>query len=455
MSRVLVIDDDASLRFTLEAVLSDAGLVVEACDGGVSGLAAFELHGADVVLTDLAMPEMDGMQVLERMRANDPSVPVLILTAHGSERVAVAAMKAGAFDYIPKPFDPDELAIAVRRATDWRDLRLQNARLRTEAALGRTIIAVSPAMTRVMDMIARVAPKDVTVLLTGESGAGKDVLATVLQAHSRRADKPLIRFNAAAIPSELAEAELFGHTRGAFTGAQTARLGYFQQAHKGTLFIDEIGELPAAIQAKVLRALQSGEVQQLGGGRSETVDVRLIAATNRDLSADVKSGRFREDLFYRLNVVPIRVPPLRERPEDVEPLVRTFVRQYAERYGMGGVDFDPALVEALRAHSWPGNVRELENTIARLLALAPDERITLALWRSLSDGASPSAMPMTASGDPGPGHPLRGRVEAFERTLIAEAFESASRNQSETARRLGVSRPALIEKLHKYGLIGR
>jgi two-component system response regulator AtoC len=455
MSRVLVIDDDASLRFTLEAVLSDAGLVVEACDGGASGLAAFELHGADVVLTDLAMPEMDGMQVLERMRANDPSVPVLILTAHGSERVAVAAMKAGAFDYIPKPFDPDELAIAVRRATDWRDLRLQNARLRTEAALGRTIIAVSPAMTRVMDMIARVAPKDVTVLLTGESGAGKDVLATVLQAHSRRADKPLIRFNAAAIPSELAEAELFGHTRGAFTGAQTARLGYFQQAHKGTLFIDEIGELPAAIQAKVLRALQSGEVQQLGGGRSETVDVRLIAATNRDLSADVKSGRFREDLFYRLNVVPIRVPPLRERPEDVEPLVRTFVRQYAERYGMGGVDFDPALVEALRAHSWPGNVRELENTIARLLALAPDERITLALWRSLSDGASPSAMPMTASGDPGPGHPLRGRVEAFERTLIAEAFESASRNQSETARRLGVSRPALIEKLHKYGLIGR
>ena len=213
MSRVLVIDDDASLRFTLEAVLSDAGLVVEACDGGASGLAAFELHGADVVLTDLAMPEMDGMQVLERMRANDPSVPVLMLTAHGSERVAVAAMKAGAFDYIPKPFDPDELALAVRRATDWRDLRLQNARLRTEAALGRTIIAESPAMTRVMDMIARVAPKDVTVLLTGESGAGKDVLATVLQAHSRRADKPLIRFNAAAIPSELAEAELFGHTQ--------------------------------------------------------------------------------------------------------------------------------------------------------------------------------------------------------------------------------------------------
>src|ERR1700690_1529999 len=454
MSRVLVIDDDASLRFTLEAVLSDAGLVVEACDGGVSGLAAFEARGADTVLTDLAMPGMDGMQVLDRMRASDPSVPVLMLTAHGSERVAVAAMKAGAFDYIPKPFDPDELVLAVRRAIDWRELRLQNARLRTEAALGRTIVAESPAMKRVMDVVARVAPKDVTVLLTGESGSGKDVLAMVLQAHSRRADKPLVRFNAAAIPSELAEAELFGHTKGAFTGAQSARLGYFQQANKGTLFIDEIGELPLAIQAKVLRVIQSGEVQQVGG-RPEIVDVRLIAATNRDLTAEVKAGRFREDLFYRLNVVPIRVPPLRERPEDVEPLVRTFVFRYADRYGMSGVEVEPSLVEALRTNPWPGNVRELENTVARLLALAPDERITLALWRSLSEGPAASSAPPLATGDPGPGPPLRARVEAFERALIAEAFDAAARNQSETARRLGVSRPALIEKLHKYGLIGR
>jgi two-component system response regulator AtoC len=454
MSRVLVVDDDAALRFTLEAVLSDAGLVVEACDGGASGLAAFEARGADIVLTDLAMPNVDGMQVLERMRANDPGVPVFMLTAHGSERVAVAAMKAGAFDYMPKPFDPDELVLAVRRAIDWRELRLQNARLRTEAALGRTIVAESPAIKRLMDIVARVAPKDVTVLLSGESGSGKDILASVLHAHSRRADRALVRFNAAAIPSELAEAELFGHTKGAFTGAQAARLGYFQQAHKGTLFIDEIGELPLAIQAKVLRAMQSGEVQQVGG-RPEIVDVRLIAATNRDLTAEVKAGRFREDLFYRLNVVPIRVPPLRERPEDVEPLVRTFVRRYAERYGMGGVEVEPSVVDALRAHAWPGNVRELENTVARLLALAPDERITLALWRSLFDGPAASSMTPLATGDPGPGHPLRARVEAFERALIAEAFDSAGHNQSESARRLGVSRPALIEKLHKYGLIAR
>ncbi len=454
--RVLVIDDDASLRFTLEAVLSDAGLGVELADGGAAGVAAFEARGAAVVLTDLAMPGVDGMEVLTRIRAQDPSVPVLMLTAHGSERVAVAAMKAGAYDYLPKPFDPDELVLAVKRGIETRELRLQNARLRTEAQLGRTIVAESPAMRRVLDIVARVAPKDVTVLFTGESGAGKDVMATALHAHSRRADKAFVRFNAAAIPSELAEAELFGHTKGAFTGAQQARAGYFQQADKGTLFIDEIGELPQAIQAKILRALQSGEVQQVGG-RAEIVDVRLVAATNRDLAADVKAGKFREDLFYRLNVVPIRIPPLRERMEDIEPFVRTFVRQYADRYGMGQVDVEPALVETMKAHPWPGNVRELENTVARLLALAPDERLTLALWRSLAEPRTSERQSGSgvAMGDPGPSHPLRARVESFERTIIADQFETSGRNQSETARRLGVSRPALIEKLHKYGLIER
>jgi two-component system response regulator AtoC len=451
MARVLVIDDDASLRYTLEAVLSDAGLLVETAETGAKALASFEARGADVVLTDLAMPEMDGMKVLERLRALDPSVPVMMITAHGSERVAVAAMKAGAYDYLPKPFDPDELVLVVKRGIETRTLRLENARLRAETALGRTIVAESPAMRRVLDMVARVAPKDVTVLFTGESGAGKDVVATAVHAHSRRADKPFIRFNAAAIPSELAEAELFGHTKGAFTGAHVARLGYFQNADKGTLFIDEIGDLPLAIQGKILRALQSGDVQQVGG-KVDHVDVRLIAATNRDLAAEVKAGRFREDLFYRLNVVPIRVPPLRERVEDIEPLLRTFVRSYADRYGMGSVEIDPALIEAMKSHTWPGNVRELENTIARLLALAPDERISLALWRSLSEPHSAQSTP-GASGDPGPSHPLRARVEAFERTIIADQFEAAGKNQSETARRLGVSRPALIEKLHKYGLI--
>ncbi len=459
MARILVIDDEASMRFTLEAVLGDAGHDVETADGGAAGLAAFEARGADVVITDLAMPEVDGMKVLATMRVQDPGVPVIMLTAHGSERVAVAAMKAGAFDYVPKPFDPDEILLAVTRAADTRRLRLENARLRTEASLGRPIVAESPATRRVLELVARVAPKDVTVLLTGESGTGKDVLAAALHAHSKRADRPLVRFNAAAIPGELAEAELFGHVKGAFTGATQARTGYFQQADKGTLFIDEVGELALPIQAKVLRALQSGEVQPVGG-RAEHVDVRLVAATNRDLAAEVKAGRFREDLFYRLNVVPIRVPPLRERPEDIEPLVHAFVRTYSERYGMDPVQIEPALVEAFKAHSWPGNVRELENTVARLLALTADDRLTLTLWRSLADeaGKAASVAPSSggaAPGDPGPGFPLRARVEAFERAIIRAEFESANRNQSETARRLGVSRPALIEKLHKYGLIAR
>jgi len=449
--RVLVVDDDASLRFTLEAVLGDAGFTVESCASGGSALQAFEARGADAVLTDLAMTEMDGLQVLERLRAQDPSVPVLMLTAHGSERIAVAAMKAGAYDYLPKPFDPEEIVLAVRRAVEARSLRMQNARLRTESALGRTIVAASPAMRRVLDMVARVAPKDVTVLLTGASGAGKDVVATAVHAHSRRADRPLVRFNAAAIPTELAEAELFGHTKGAFTGAQAAKLGYFQQAEGGTLFIDEIGDLPLAIQAKVLRALQSGEVQPVGG-RPEKTDVRLVAATNRDLATEAKAGRFREDLFYRLNVVPIRVPPLSERPEDIEPLLGAFVRQYVERYGMTKADVEPALIEAMKSHPWPGNVRELENTVARLLALAPDERLTLPLWLSLTE-PRPASASNSGGGDPGPNFPLRTRVETFEREIIAEQFASAKKNQSETARRLGVSRPALVDKLHKYGLI--
>ena len=452
MQRVLVIDDDASLRYTLEAVLSDAGFEVETADSGEKGIAAFETRGADVVLTDLAMPEVDGMQVLERLRALDPSVPVLMVTAHGSERLAVAAMKAGASDYLPKPFDPDELTLTVKRSVEVRSLRLQNARLRTEASIGRSMVAESPPMRRLLDLIVRVGQKDVTVLLSGESGVGKDVCAFALHAHSRRADRPFIRFNAAAIPSELAESELFGHAKGAFTGAQAARQGFFQQADKGTLFIDEIGDLPLGMQAKILRVLQSGEVQQVGG-RTETVDVRLITATNRDLAAEAKAGRFREDLFYRLNVVPMRVPPLRERPEDIEPLVATFVRAYSERYGMGTVEVEPALLDALNSHAWPGNVRELENTVARLLAIAPDERLSLALWRTLAEPHSVVAG-SPAVGDPGPSHPLRARVEAFERSIIAEQFDSAGKNQSETARRLGVSRPALIEKLHKYGLLG-
>lgn len=456
MARILVIDDDAALRFTLEAVLGDAGLEVTCAGGGAEGIRTFETQGADVVLTDLAMPEVDGMQVLERVRAIDPGVPVMMLTAHGSERVAVAAIKAGAYDYLPKPFDPEELLHAVHRCLEMRRLRQENAELRTVASLGRPIVATSVAFRRTLETATRVAGKDVTVLITGESGSGKEVIAASIHAHSKRATKPLVRVNASAIPAELGESEFFGHVKGSFTGAVSARQGYFQQAHKGTLFIDEVGDLPLSMQATILRALQTGEVQPVGG-RIETVDVRLVAATNRDLQQDVRSGTFREDLLYRLNVVPIRVPSLRERAEDIEPLIQLFVNLYAERYGMRDIVIEPALVSALKAHPWPGNVRELENTIARLLALTPDTTLNRTLWTELlenSDKPLSSAQPSQAY-DPGPPHPLRTRIEAFERSILQSEFQAAAQNQSETARRLGMSRPALIERLHKYGLLSK
>jgi DNA-binding NtrC family response regulator len=463
--RALIVDDDASLRYTLEAVLSDAGVIVDVCENGAEALARFESVGADVVLTDFSMPKMDGMALLGRIRALDPGVPVIMLTAHGSERIAVAAIKAGAFDYLPKPFDPEELVLSVKRGADLRALRLDNARLRAEASLRRPIVSESPSLRRVLEMVARVAPKDVTILVTGESGAGKDVVATAIHAHSKRARKPMVRFNAAAIPSELAEAELFGHAKGAFTGAQTARSGFFQQAHGGTLFIDEIGDLPLLIQAKILRALQSGEVQRVGGA-PETVDVRLVAATNKDLAEEVRAGRFREDLYYRLNVVPIRVPALRERVEDIEPLLRSFAAKYTELYGSLPVDIDPELIREFCTRPWPGNVRELENTVARLVALTTEDTLTLALWQELNVPAPNAGV---EAKNVATGHddlslqkltsdsalPLRARVEAVEKRILEAEFLAAGENQSETARRLRISRPALVEKLHKYGLLSR
>ncbi len=423
------------MRYTLEAVLGDAGLDVETADGGAAGIAAFEARGADVVLTDLAMPDFDGMKVLSTMRVQDPTVPVLMLTAHGSERVAVAAMKAGAFDYIPKPFDPDEVILSVGRGIETRKLRLENARLRTEASLGRPIIAESPALRRVLDLVARVAPKDVTVLLTGESGVGKDVLAATLHAHSRRADKPLVRFNAAAIPAELAESELFGHTKGAFTGAHEARKGYFQQADKGTLFIDEIGELPLAMQAKVLRTLQSGEVQPVGG-RAEIVDVRLVAATNRDLAAEARAGRFREDLYYRLNVVSISLPPLRDRGEDTVVIARWFLQRHAKEFGSRVRGFTPSALVAMRKYAWPGNVRELENRVKKAVVLAD---------RALVSAEDLDLRPEILE----PVLPLAQAKEEFQKRYINDVLERNGGNRTKTAKDLGVDPRTIFRHLEK------
>jgi DNA-binding NtrC family response regulator len=440
--RVLVVDDDPGIRYTLREILESEGLVVDEAAEGAAALARFEAHPAPLVLTDLRMPGMDGMALLRALAARPRPPRVVLITAHGSERQAVEAMKAGAHDYFKKPFETEELVAVVRRALEALRLADENERLAGELALARTMVFASEAMRRLAVLVARVAPRDVTVLVTGESGTGKERVAEAIVQASRRADRPFVRFNCAALTPELAEAELFGHTRGAFTGATRARPGLFGEAHGGTILLDEVGELAPGAQAKLLRVLQEGEVRAVGEERARTVDVRVLAATHRDLAEEVRAGRFREDLFYRLDVVHLRVPPLRERPEDVPVLARHFLARFAERFGVASLLGEDALVHRLAGLPWPGNVRELEHAIERVVALSPPEGLDLALLPGGEAGA-----------DRGP-LPLRERVQAYERGLVVEALRQAHGNRSEAARRLGVSRVTLHDKLRRYGLGG-
>ena len=326
---ILLVDDEPGVLFTLSEVLTDRGHKVVTAKSGAEALT--KLDDVDAVLTDLSMPGMDGLELMAQIVQRDASLPVVLLTAHGSERVAVLAMKQGAYHYLAKPFDIDEVAAVLDRALEARRLRIDNRRLAAEQTLGRRIIGASRAMRRLLEATSRVATRDVTVLVRGETGTGKEFVAELLHAQSLRASKPLVRFNCAALPAELADAELFGHVKGAFTGATATRPGFFAQADGGTLILDEIGELPLAVQAKLLRVLQEGEIQPVGSGRIEKVNVRVVASTNRDLAAEAKAGTFREDLYYRLAVVELVVPPLRDRKDDIPALAAEFARRYGER----------------------------------------------------------------------------------------------------------------------------
>jgi two-component system, NtrC family, response regulator HydG len=440
--RVLVVDDDQGIRYTLREILESSGLQVDEAADGEAALARFAAAPADLVITDLRMPKLDGMGLLARLSAGTPVPRVVVITAHGSERQAVAAMKAGAFDYFRKPFEMEELLAAVRRAVESTRLFVENERLRCELSLSRTMVFASEAMKRLAVLAGRVAARDVTVLISGESGTGKERLAESIVAGSRRADKAFVRFNCAALTAELAEAELFGHSRGAFTGAVRSRLGLFGEADGGTILLDEIGELAPPLQAKLLRALQSGEIRAVGEERERKLDVRVLAATNADLPAEVRDGRFREDLYYRLNVVVLQVPPLRERAEDVPLLVRYFLDRFAERFGVAPIVRTEALLARLSGQAWPGNVRELENTIERLVALSPEGELDLSLLDQPARAGE-----ATSFG-------LRERVEAYERGLLVEALRRCRGNRSEAARRLGLSRATLHDKLKKYGIAG-
>jgi DNA-binding NtrC family response regulator len=438
--KILVCDDDAGVRYTLREILEAGDMEVTEASDGEAALAYLGRERADLLITDLRMPRLDGMKLLGRLGEVPTPPKAIMLTAHGSERHAVEAMKLGAYDYLTKPFDADAVLQIVERAVASVRRDQENEQLRAELRLSRHLVFASEAMRRVALLVARVAPRDVTVLLQGPSGTGKERIAEALVAASGRAAAAFVRFNCAAVPRELAEAELFGHSRGAFTGAHRARPGLFREAHGGTLLLDEVGELDLATQGKLLRALQERRVRPVGEDREVDADVRLVCATNRDLRAEVAAGRFRDDLYYRLNVVEIRVPPLSERPEDVPLLIDHFLQRFADRFGVGPVTLAPELRAQLVAASYPGNVRELQHRIERLVALSAGgviEQVPL-------DAAT------GAAGTPALG--LKERVEAFERGLLAEALQAAGGNRSETARRLGVSRVTLLDKLKKYGL---
>jgi DNA-binding NtrC family response regulator len=446
MARLLLVDDEPPVLYALKELVRSLGHEPVLARSAKEALERVE--GVDAVVTDYAMPEMDGLALVQAIREQDEALPVVVLTAAGSERVAVRAMKAGAYEYVTKPYDIEEMSLVIERALEARALRTQNRRLSAEKAIGKSLVAETPAMRRLLDAVGRLAPTDITVLVRGETGTGKELVAALLHAQSRRAGGPLVRFNCAAIPAELAEAELFGHARGAFTGAAQARRGFFAQADGGTLVLDEVGELPMPLQAKLLRALQEGEIQPVGAGKVEKVDVRVVACTNRDLEAEARAGRFREDLYYRLAVVELVVPPLREHRDDIPALAAEFARRYGERFSVEGVRLSPELVEILRTADWPGNVRQLENAIARMVALGSSGEL----------GAEAFGAPAVPLAEPDAEPPpegtlsLREHLDAIERSLVVKALDATSGNQTEAARRLGLSRSAFIDRLKKYGL---
>ena len=476
--RVLIVDDEANLRKVLAATLKREGYEVTTAADGEAALAELEDGGADVIVTDLVMPRRDGLSLLRHVLATRPEIPVIVITAHGTIDSAVEALKLGAFDYITKPFEQMELKRTIAKATRTRQL---GAATVVSDEKGRAkMVGDSPPMRRVLELIEKVADSPSTVLITGESGTGKELVAHRIHDLSSRRGRPIIRVNLAALPKDLIESELFGYEKGAFTGAVTAKPGRFELADAGTLFLDEIGEVPPEIQVKLLRVLQEGEFERVGGIRTQRVDVRLIAATNRDLERDLEAGKFREDLYYRLNVVPIVLPALRERRADIPALVEHFREKYNVRLKRRVESIESHALELMAAYLWPGNIRELENFMERLIlfsegsiireadlpvelrerALAGpsgDDRVAVAdpaHGGESSVGGADGIHPTVAG--PGEGASLKERVrfaaEALERELISKALQQTGGNVTQAADRLKISRKTLQTKMKELGL---
>jgi len=459
----LVVDDEPGHRMLVRAVLEDAGWRVTDAASGEAALTALSKDAVQphVALVDMKMPGMDGLTLMRELHARIPLLPVVLLTAFGSVGSAVEAMKQGAFDYLTKPADNDELIAVLEKSYEYRRLLEENARLRSEldSGAGETLVGASPGMVHVRELIEQAGPSEATVLILGESGTGKELVAEGLHRASARARKPLIKVNCAALPADLLESELFGYVKGAFTGAVKDKPGRFQLASGGTLFLDEIGDMPAALQAKLLRALQEKIVEPLGSVKAVETDVRILAATNRDLAADVAAGRFREDLYYRLAVLEIRIPPLRERTGDLPLLAGHLLRKLGAKNHKEIRSIAPSFVEALTRHSWPGNVRELENVLERALILARSDTLGPELLppqiAGLVSGGAAAGEPGAALHDVDLSAGLPGAMEEAEREALVRALDASGGHRERTADALGISRRTLQYKLKKYGLTRR
>ena len=448
--RIVIVDDEAGIRAALAQLLEYEGYEVKAVASGREGLAVYESWRPQLVFLDVKMAGIDGLETLKRLRALDPSAVVVMISGHASIHDAVEATHLGAYDILEKPLDTDRILVTLRNAIGHLDLREENDRLRESIQQHGEIVGRSSAVRSLVDQIARVAGTPARVLITGENGTGKELVARALHAQSPRAKAPFVEVNCAAIPSELIESELFGHMRGSFTGAVQDRAGKFEQADGGTLFLDEIGDMSHAAQAKVLRVLQDSEVTRIGGQKSRKVDVRVIAATNKRLEEEIAEGRFREDLYYRLNVVPIVVPPLRERREDIAMLVQHFIGRLASESGMSLKDVEAPAMERLQSLDWPGNVRELRNTVERLLILAVGARIVLADVERLV-----GARAGDASGGFGSLEQFATYEEfklAAERAFLQVKLRQFDWNVAETARVLDMPRSNLYKKIERHGL---
>ncbi|MGA9542048.1 MAG: sigma-54 dependent transcriptional regulator [Candidatus Sulfotelmatobacter sp.] len=448
MPTVLIVEDEAKMRRLLELNLGEDGFTTLSAGDAESGLKLLRENTVDLVVTDLKLPGMNGLEFLQAIKRQNAALPVVVMTAFGTVETAVEAMKAGASDYVLKPFSLSEMRMVIRKELDVRDLREENRSLRE--ALGKryahpNVVARSVKMQEVLATVERVAPTNSTVLLGGESGVGKDLIARAIHEKSRRASGPFIKINSTAIPENLLESELFGYEKGAFTGANSSKPGKFELADKGTLFLDEIGDVPPAIQVKLLRVLQEREFERLGGTRTVKVDVRLIAATNRDLREALEQGTFREDLYYRLNVVPIDIAPLRQRKEDIPDLVNLFISRFAGDSGKQVKSISPEATQILVNYHWPGNVRELQNIIERACALAKG---TVIAPEDIHLDVRPSK---TANGATG-FLPEGMTLEHWEDEMIQEALRRANGNKSQAARLLGLSRNALRYRLSKIGI---